>query len=122
MACRAIGKSHNVSTVKHNHHRNKSFIVGDIAVGEGRCVKLTTHINSAILFGTSTFHWSFLSTTRYTNLPAALDAELHAALASVHAVLPQRILYLGALFLFPGKMAKEWIRVLLLIVHALNHF
>lgn len=70
----------------------------------------------------TTFHCSVLSTTQHTNLPAAPDAELHAALALVHAVLPQRIPYLVTLFLFLEKMEKELIYVLLLIVHVSNCF
>lgn len=58
-----------------------------------------------------TFQCPVLRTIPYLSLPAALAAELfalHTALASVHAVL-QRILHLGALFLFPVKNAKELI-------------
>lgn len=71
-----------VQKKKHNHHRNNSLTVNDIAVGEGRWVKFTTHISTAILSGMSTFHCSVLSTTQDINLPAALAAEMHTASSS----------------------------------------
>jgi len=68
---------------------------------------------------------ALLSTIPHLSLCAAVAGELcvlQTALASVHAILLQRILCLGALFLFPVKDAQELISVLLLIVYALKHF
>lgn len=73
-------------------------------------------ISNAVLFGISTLKQPVLSTIPYISLPAVHAAELFA----LHSAL-QTILYLDALFLFPVKNAKEFISVLLLTVHALNH-
>lgn len=40
--CTAVGKSHNVSTVKHNHHRDKSLTEGEVTLLLGRVGELSS--------------------------------------------------------------------------------